>query len=884
MEEWYTLRKDEVLKRLSTTESGLSEEEAARRLIKFGPNKLKEVKKKTIFTLFAEQFKSFLIVILIFATIASILVGDYTEGLVILAIVIISASLGVLQNYRAEKAMAELKKMAPEYSRVLRDGREKNILTEDLVPGDILLFAAGDKVPADCYILEEILLKTDEGTLTGESIPIEKEAIPLPSGTPLGERKNILFAGTSVVCGKGKGVIYATGMNTEFGKIAASLEAIPEAKTPLQVSIDKLGKWLGILTITICAIIGTIGILRGEEILKMFIWAVALAVAVVPEALPAVITICLALGIRRMAKRNALVRRLASVETLGATNVICSDKTGTLTKGEMSVEEVFLEEGRREIAVTGVGYEPKGDFILKKGGEGFTEDLKLLLLVGLLCNDSHLRKEGKRWVIDGDPTEGALLVLAAKGGILKEEISQRYPRLTEIPFSPERKMMTTIHRPLDSSTLFVAAKGAGEVILSKCRLEEKERTELLERLRDMSQRGLRVLGIAYRVIEEESPFRQSGLEAYEEELTFLGFVGMIDLPRPEVKLAVEECRRAGIKPIMITGDHILTAKAVAQEIGILREGTVISGEDLDKMDAAELTRRMEDIEVIARVSPFHKLRIVEAFQNKGYVVAMTGDGVNDAQALKKADIGVAMGITGTSVSKEVSDLIILDDNFATIVKAIEEGRNIFKNTKNFIAYGLGLHLGEILIMTSCLVFGLPLPLTAAQILWLNLVTDGLPPLALGVEPSEPGLMTYPPRGKKESFFTPRIVSRSGLIGALFLIQALIIFIPNFAPSLPRGQTLVFSLLTISAMFNVFNWRSERISVFRLNPFHNSLLLLAVTSTILLLLAVIYLPFLQKLFGTVPLSASDWFRLLLLSSTTLIFVELIKLFTTLHRRR
>ncbi len=872
MTHWYSLSEEEVLEKLGSKVTGISEAEAERRRERFGFNKLKLGKKKNFLFFFFEQFKNFLAVILIFAILLSVLAGEYTEGLVILLILLLAALLGAMQNYRAERVMAELEKMAPEFARVLREGKEHQVLVEDLVPGDIILLSAGDKVPADAYLLEEVNLKVDESILTGESIPVEKEVGVLPPAAPFYARKNILFGGTSVVYGKGKAVVCETGMNTELGKIAQSLERIEEEKTPLQLSIEKLGKWFGVVTLIICAVIGGIGIFRGEKILDMLIWAIALAVAIVPEALPAVMTIALSLGTKRMAKRNGLVRRLASVETLGAINVIGTDKTGTITKGEMAVKEVFLAKGKTKVAVSGVGYEPKGEFIMEGKGENLSvEDLNRLLLVSVLCNDSRLKKERGRWTIDGDPTEGALLVLAAKKGVEREEIEKKYPRLDEIPFSPERKLMTTIHR--NGEKIFIATKGAGEIVLSKSVLEEKEREDLLEVMREMANRGLRVLGIAYR--EAEGIISD---EEVEDGLKFLGFVGMMDLPRPEVKEAVKKCREAKIKPVVITGDHLLTAKAVAKEIGIFEERErAITGEELEQMTDEELEREIDKIAVIARVSPFHKLRIVEAFQKKGYVVAMTGDGVNDALALKKADIGVAMGVTGTQVTKEVADLIILDDNFATIVHSIEEGRNIFKNMKNFIGYALSLHLGEILLITLSLLLKLPLPLTAAQILWINLVTDGLPPIALSLEPLEPGLMSLPPRQKSESFFTRNVIRMGLFTGCLIALQAIFLFFfgsPKL--NLNRAQTLVFAMVTVSAMFNVFNWRSERVSVFKIGLFKNWPLILAILSTLLLLLAVIYLPGLSTLFATFSLTLSDWLLIGLLGSTTLLFGELMKL--------
>ncbi|MEO0116424.1 MAG: cation-translocating P-type ATPase [candidate division WOR-3 bacterium] len=866
-ETWHTKSPKEVLEELKTQAEGLSEEAAKERLKRFGPNRLRELRRRNLLFFFLEQFKNFLILILLFATLIAILTGDWTEGFVILAIVFLSALLGGVQNYQAERAVRELKSLLSPYTRVMREGKEKVISAEEIVPGDIILLSAGDKIPADCYLLSENTLKVDESILTGESIPVEKDVCILPPETPSFARRNILFSGTSVVYGKGKAVVFATGMDTEFGKIAQVLEKIEEKKTPLQISLDKLGRWFGILTLLISGLIFLIGFYRGESLTKMFLWAIALAVAVVPEALPAVITVSLSLGVKRMAERKGLVQKLASVETLGAVNVICSDKTGTLTKGEMAVKEIFLPPNVL-VEVSGVGYEPKGEFFLKAGSHpNLEEALDSLLRVGFLCNDASLRREGEKWVIDGDPTEGALLVLAEKRGLKREDLLREWPRVDEIPFTPERKLMTTVHKKEDLS--FIASKGAGEVVLERCRLEEGVRQQYLSILKEMAERGLRVLGLAFKEGEILSD------EGIEEDLTFLGFVGMMDLPRPEVKPAVDKCRDAGIKPVMITGDHLLTAQAVAKEIGIAqRDGISLTGADLDRMSDEELTEKVEKIDLIARVSPFHKLRIVSAFQSKGYVVAMTGDGVNDAPALKKADIGIAMGITGTQVAKEVSDLVILDDNFATIVQSVEEGRNIFKNTKNFLSYGLTLHLAEILIILFTLLFGLPLPLTAVQILFLNLVTDGLPPLALSLEAPEPDLMRQPPRGRKELFFTKRNVGFSLILAILLTIQALFIFF-NHRSDINQARTLVLSLLTISAMFNCGNWRSERFSLFKIGLFSNPQLLFAQSLTFLSLLAILYFPPLAKLFEIAPFPFSRWLIIIPLSATTLLLGELLK---------
>ncbi|MBU2258096.1 MAG: HAD-IC family P-type ATPase, partial [Candidatus Omnitrophica bacterium] len=636
---WHNLSKENILLEFNSSNQGLTSQEAGRHLTSFGPNKLKEAKKISVISLFLEQFKSFLIAILLAATVISVSIGEYVEGIVILAIVVMSAVLGFIQNFRAEKALQSLKKMLQPAARVIRDGNELEVLAENIVPGDIVLINAGDRMVADCRILEAMSFKVDEAVLTGESVPIEKSDKVLPQDTSLPERTNMLFAGTACAYGRARAIVVATGMQTEFGKIAASLEEIKEEKTPLQVSVDNLGKWLGVLTLAICLLVGILGILRGYPILKMFIWAIALAVAAVPEALPAVITICLALGTRRMVKRNALVRRLSSVETLGSTNIICSDKTGTLTKGEMSVRKIFLDN--IEIEVTGVGYTPEGEFIIKKESPGaYATGLDLLLKAGLLCNDSRLLNSGGKWQVLGDPTEAALIVAARKQGLLKENLEKDYPRVDEIPFSSERKLMTTIHKYQDR--LFVFSKGAGEVILERSMLSIEERQKLLNRLHTMAGEGLRTLAFAYKEIVSELPKGE-----VEKDFVFLGFMGMIDPPRQEVKEAISLCKQAGIKTVMITGDHLLTAKVIGREIGIWNKGLALSGDDLDRTSDEELARNINDIEIIARVSPQHKLRLVDAFQKRGDIVAMTGDGVNDAPALKKSDIGVAMGISGT---------------------------------------------------------------------------------------------------------------------------------------------------------------------------------------------------------------------------------------------
>ena len=888
---WHSLSKEDVLLEFNSSYQGLTSQEAEKHLTSFGPNKLKEAKKISILSLFLEQFKSFLIPILLAATVVSMVIGEYIEGMVILAIVVISAVLGFIQNFRAEKALQSLKKMLQPVARVIREGNELEVLAECIVPGDIVLVNTGDRMVADCRILEAISLKVDEAILTGESVPAEKMDRTLSQDASLPERTNMLFAGTACLYGRAMAIVVATGMQTEFGKIAASLEGIKEEKTPLQVSVDNLGKWLGILTLTICLLVGILGILRGYPILKMFIWAIALAVAVVPEALPAVITICLALGTRRMVKRNALIRKLSSVETLGSTNIICSDKTGTLTKGEMSVRKIFLNN--IEIEVTGAGYTPEGEFIIKEANPSvYAVGLDLLLKAGLLCNDSRLLNSGEKWQILGDPTEAALIVAARKQGLFKENLEKEYPRVDEIPFSSERKLMTTIHK--HQNRLFVFSKGAGEVILERSRLSIEERQKLLNRLHTMAGEGLRTLAFAYKEIALELPERE-----VEKDFMFLGFMGMIDPPRPEVKEAISLCKQAGIKTVMITGDHLLTAKAIGREIGIWNKGLALSGNDLDRTSDGELAQQINNIEIIARVSPQHKLRLVDAFQKRGDIVAMTGDGVNDAPALKKADIGVAMGIAGTEVSKESSNLILLDDNFATIVQAIEEGRNIYNNIRKFITYLITDNIGALIAYVAMLIFGLPLPLTALQILFINLIMDGPKAIALAVEPGEPQIMRELPRKAKE-----HIINR-GSLAYIFFIGFLISTIVSFVYILSLWQvsggnlnnldlldkdkinyamTMFFVTLIMTRTFNAFNCRSFKESIFKLGFFTNKWLILAFFITLATVLPILYFPSLNNIFEVVPLSFGQFLFCLFLSSWVLIIVEMVKFISSYNRRK
>ena len=826
------------------------------------------------------QFKSFLIIILLTAATVSALLGETADSIIILLIVILSGVLGFFQDYRAQKAIEALKQMAAPRARVMRNGSTSLIMASKIVPGDIIHLQTGDGIPADSRLIESFNLKIDEASLTGESTPVPKIIDTIAKEAFVADRENMVYMGTSVSYGRGKAVVTATGMETELGRIAGMLGKIEREKTPLQLSLDRLGVWIGLITLIIVAIVSILGVLSGFDVIDMFIWGVALAVAAIPEALPAVVTVCLALGVRRMVKRHALVRKLPSVETLGATTIICSDKTGTLTRDEMTVRNIYVDG--RMLEVTGAGHEPVGDFMngdLKIKPEENTT-LGHLLIISALCNDSDLVNEDSTWHIKGDPTEGALNVLAAKGGIRKQEMEKRYKRTDEIPFSSERKIMTTIYStPVG---VYAYSKGAPEVILNSCtyifhdgsvvEFNDDEKEHILEVIKTMASKAQRVLAFSQKPLKAPQSVNDA-----EKEMVFVGLVGMMDPPRDEVKTAIATCKRAGIKTVMITGDHQLTGCAVAEELGLFGKGEMaLTGAKLDAMDDKQLTRIVDNVSVYARVTPAHKMRIIDALKKKGYVVAMTGDGVNDAPALKAADIGIAMGITGTAVSKEASDMILTDDNFASIVSAIEEGRNIFKNIRNFVLYGLGCHIGEVLIVLIAMLAWQELPLIAIQILWINLITDGLPPMALSVEPPDKALMMQPPRRHDEGIITKRVLFYGLAVGVLIALQALWIFRWSLDDAgLLKARTMVFTLIVISMMFNAFNWRSERLSLLDIGIFSNRSLLYAVGSTILLQLLVIYSPMLNGPFNTVPLGLADWAIIMLLASTTLVFVEAAK---------
>lgn len=870
---------DAVLKTLDTSETGLSSGEAENRLEKYGKNELKEEEKTSVFKLLFSQFKSFLILILIVAALVSAFLGEIVDALVILFTVFLAGVLGFVQEYRAEESIKLLKSLTSPEALVVRDGKEVKVPSSLLVPGDILILQAGDRIPADARLLEAQSLKIDESSLTGESVPVEKSIKILLPETPQPDRKNMAYTGTSVTYGRGKAVITATGMSTAFGKLAGLLGEIERERTPLQEKLDQFGRWLGAATLIVVAFVAVLGIFKGFDPFEMFLWGVALAVAAIPEALPAVVTVGLALGVRRMVKRHALVRKLPSVETLGSTNIICTDKTGTLTQNKMTVEKVYVN--RTMLSVTGNGYEPVGDFF--KDGQPVSEDIHLhkLLVTGALCNDAGLVEEEGIGDIIGDPTEGALVVAAAKKGIWRPDLELGHRRIGEVPFSSERKMMTTLNTSEEG--VYAYSKGAPEVILDCCTKiflggQEKEltpeiRKEILNTVNEMANQTLRVMGFAYRQVPENIVPEEA-----EKDMVFAGLMGMRDPPREEVKVAIATCTDAGIRTVMITGDHKTTAFAIAREIGIYREGDlVLKGTELDALGDKEFEDMVEKVSVYARVYPEHKLKVVNALKKKGYIVAMTGDGVNDAPALKAADMGIAMGITGTEVSKEASSMILTDDNFASIVSAVEEGRNILKNIKNFIAYGLTCHIGVVLIVLVGVLAWQILPVIAVQILWINLITDGLPPMALSLEAPDRGLMKQKPRKSTEGLVSRRMLIASLGLGALIAVQSLgvLSWALEEGMPLPKIQTLIFTLVVISLMFNAFNWRSDRLSVFSLGIFTNRPLIYAILSTVLLQLAAIYVPVLQTAFRTVPLSLSDWGMIIPLASTTLIVMEVVK---------
>lgn len=888
---WHMMEVQQCLDHLEVDPSvGLSETEVWQRQVQHGPNELEVARRISPWAILLEQFKDVLVVILLVATVLSAILGHGIEAIAITVIVLFAVLLGFIQEYRAERAIEALRQMAAPTATVLRGGEEREIPARDLVPGDIIFLHAGDRIPADARVLESFNLQAEEAALTGESLPVEKHIAALTEGAwAPGDRKNIVYSGTAVTYGRGRAVVTATGMMTEFGKIAQLLHTVETGKTPLQHNLDRVGHVLARAALVVVLIIVGLGLLRGQPLIEMFIFGIALAVAVVPEALPAVVTISLAIGVQRMVKRSALVRRLPAVETLGSVSVICSDKTGTLTKDEMTVRKLFAEG--QMVTVSGAGYKPEGTFFKNGMSTEPTEGVTGLLMAAALASDAHLIHSGNGpdsthdgsygWSIKGDPTEGALIVAAAKAGLQKSALDAQYPRVGEIPFTSETKRMTTLHT--DNQGMVAYSKGAPEVILESCTHERTQsgvieldaagREMILETARQMASEALRVLAVAARTGAE--------LENAEQEMTFLGLVGMIDPPRPEAKAAIQKCEQAGVKAVMITGDHPLTAQAIAEELGLLKTGHVVTGAELEAMDDSELAQKVDSIEVYARVSPAHKLRVVTALQQQSYSVAMTGDGVNDAPALKKADIGIAMGITGTDVTKEAAAMMLTDDNFASIVAAVEEGRGVFGNIKKYLMYLLSSNIGEIGLMAGATLLGLPLPLTAVQILYVNLATDGLPALALAVDPPEDDLMRRPPRDSKQGIFT-RPVTVLMVVGGLWsaiVNLGLFAWARSSGRSIEEAMTMTFVSLVLIQFFKAYNFRSDRHSVLR-RPFANKWLNRAIVWELVLLLLIVYLPFLHEPFGTFSLPWEDW---LIVGGVALTISPVIELVKWMERR-
>jgi Ca2+-transporting ATPase len=888
---WHSLAAEDVLSAFkSLSEAGLSEEEAARRLQEQGPNQLTEAPSTTIMQMLIAQFNNFVVILLIVAAMVSAVLGDLIEAAAILAIVILNAALGVIQERRAEQALAALRKLAAPEAHVIRGGSRKVIPSSEVVPGDVVLLEAGNYIPADVRLLDAINLRVEEAALTGESVPVKKDAaILLASEIPLGDRKNTAFMGTLVSYGRGKGVVVATGMKTQIGLIAEMLQAVDQEATPLQRRLDQLGKTLGWAALAVCTLVFIVGWLRGFNPLDMFIIAVSLAIAAVPEGLPAVVTISLALGMREMIKRHALIRRLSSVETLGSATVICSDKTGTLTQNAMTATRMWVDG--ETIDIQGTGYRPQGMFTRDGQKIELTAYPAALtnLWVAVLNNDADLEVEGEgnghpTYRIIGDPTEGALIVAAAKAGTQQEDLNNAYPRIQEVPFDSERKRMVTIHRikhprPEDISPFYdntkrewyvVTVKGAPDLVLDLCGyhqsmddsiipLDEEKRLRILTANDRMTQDALRVLGTAYKVTPILPDVED--VKSLERDLVFTGLIGMIDPPRAEVPPALEKGKQAGIRTVMITGDYPNTARAIAESIGLLRTGhTVLTGTELNEMDEADLKRQVLSTDVFARVSPEHKLRIVEALRANGEVVAMTGDGVNDAPSIKRADIGVAMGITGTDVAKESADMVLTDDNYASIVSAVEQGRVIYSNIRKFVYYLLSCNLAEIAIIFLGTLFTRGSPLTAIQLLWLNLVTDGAPALALGTEKGDPDIMRRPPRPPSEPiinrFMQLGIAVQTIAITAVTLGAYLVGL--QVHPEQPEfAETMAFVTLSFSELLRAYTARSERYPVLKIGLFNNRNMNLGVFSSLVLLFAVVYIPFLQPIFNTTSLGWEQW---------------------------
>ncbi len=854
---------EELQLQLKTTPQGLTNSEAGKRLKEYGENRLKEARKKSLLVKFLEQFKDVMVLILLAAAAVSFFVAlseqdssAFFEPLLILLIVVLNAIMGVIQENKAERSLEALMRMAAPHARVLRDGQEQVIDAAALVPGDIIKLEAGDFVPADARLLTSFSLKSEESALTGESVPAEKDAEAiLPIDAPLGDRTNCIYSGCSVVYGTATAIVTETGMSTQMGKIAGMLEGEREVETPLQQKLAQLGKYMGALALIICAIIFVMGLAGGIQVMEIFMTAVSLAVSAIPEGLPVIVTIVLSIGVERMAKRNAIVKKLPAVETLGSTSVICSDKTGTLTQNKMTLTQAFVNGEKDTEAITAEN----------------TPEIQQLLLYGALCCNGSLGFEEGREIHIGDPTETSILSAAHKNGIFQEEIKAKYPRTGEIPFDSDRKLMTTV-QTIDGKITAIT-KGAFDMLSKRCVQGDLEKAAAITQ--QMSSQALRVLAIAYRTLDKEPEELTS--EALEQNLTFLGLVGMIDPPREEARQAVTVCKQAGIRPIMITGDHVITASAIAEQLGIL-EGNqqALTGSELKAMSEEEFDKKLESISVYARVSPEDKIRVVKAWQKKGKIVSMTGDGVNDAPALKAADIGCAMGITGTDVAKGAADMTLQDDNFATIVAAVREGRGIYNNIRKTVGFLLGTNIGEVLLVFCSMLFFKVSPLLSMQLLWINLVTDSLPAIALGMEPVEDSVMDTPPRPKEEGIFAHGLGIQVILQGIMFGLLSLAAFYIGCSSSggLKAGRTMAFFVLGFSQILHAFNMRSAK-SLLKTGIFTNQRLNLAALVSILLMAGVLFIPPLTQIFGLTTLPLGMYGTGLTLALFPIAALELVK---------
>ncbi|WP_071459391.1 calcium-translocating P-type ATPase, SERCA-type [Bacillus massilinigeriensis] len=865
---YHELDKAEAASRLgSDVSKGLTEKEVKKRLEKHGPNMLQEDEKQSALLLFFSQFKDFMVLVLLAATLVSGLLGEVVDAVAIITIVIVNGFLGFFQERKAEKSLDALKELSAPQVTILRNGKWEKAPSKNVVPGDVIRFTAGDRIGADVRIIESVSLEIEESALTGESLPVAKVTEPLKKADPgIGDMENMAFMGTMVTRGNGMGVVVATGMKTAMGRIADLLQNAESMDTPLQHRLEQLGKILITVALLLTLLVVGVGILQGHDLYTMFLAGVSLAVAAIPEGLPAIVTVALSLGVQRMIRKRAIVRKLPAVETLGCASVICSDKTGTLTQNKMTVTHAW--SGGKTWMIDGSGYKPEGSF---RHGDNEVDvesekALGQLLTFGMLCNHAEIGEIDGEYFIEGDPTEGALLVAAMKAGWRQEDLKKQFQVIREFPFDSKRKRMSVVIKDKVGRN-FVVTKGAPDVLAGLCKqilwndrpqpLGKDMQDNVQEAVNTLAGQALRTIAIAYKMIPGNGDISEHEAES---GLTFIGLQGMIDPPRPEVKGAVKECEAAGIRTVMITGDHVITAKAIADQLGILKAGNkVVDGSALSSMEVGELEEIVDDVSVFARVSPEHKLKIVKALQNKGHVVAMTGDGVNDAPAIKAADIGISMGITGTDVTKEASSLVLLDDNFATIKAAIKEGRNIYENIRKFIRYLLASNVGEILVMLFAMVLALPLPLVPIQILWVNLVTDGLPAMALGLDQPEDNVMKRGPRKSKEGVFSRglgwKVVSRGFLIGLMTLIAFIIVYRRN-PNELVYAQTVAFATLVLAQLIHVFDCRSEK-SVFSRNPFENKYLVWAVISSLIMVLGVIYIPALQPIFHTVPIIGRDW---------------------------